>query len=494
MVEIFLAYTFAKDIASTTSNRTGVLTFCALIFILYAIHRFVPLFKNAFTESVTLSVSIIATLICFCSASANAFIPEFITGVIASLIVASYVLHKNKVIQTFAGFKAPILPAVMTARASSMLAPALGIKDTAAVNTVCWSIFALILIIAAALLVYLPKLAFAFHAEHQRKTDTALYVNMAVAGIILMALPFSGSLIFIPAALCFIHFAVSNKLPANITAVLPSLAFLGAISEFLKNNKADSLVTSIVIMSAFCVYMGISRLFYSSSVISSREGKITIDPMLFSGWLAPMLMYKELTRTSIFFAVIALAVYCAAFIKKNTSHTTASILLTITTALTSAALIFRPFFVPDSAAVSSKITLAIIAAAGLACRFIWNKYPEASRYSSQGIFLTAFIALLIDALYFDTALNTIFVMSVMLFVLIVSIMAHSKTWFTASAVSLFTITIYATREYLMALDWWIYLFLAGLTLIVLAAVNEYCKKNNETLKTSVARKFSGWTW
>ena len=100
----------------------------------------------------------------------------------------------------------------------------------------------------------------------------------------------------------------------------------------------------------------------------------------------------------------------------------------------------------------------------------------------------------VDALYFDTAVNTIFVMSVMLFVLIVSIMARSKTWFIASAASLFTITVYATREYLMALNWWIYLFLAGVTLIALAAGNEYCKKNNQTIKSSVAKRFSGWTW
>ena len=46
----------------------------------------------------------------------------------------------------------------------------------------------------------------------------------------------------------------------------------------------------------------------------------------------------------------------------------------------------------------------------------------------------------------------------------------------------------------MALNWWIYLFIAGVILIGLAAGNEYCKKNNETIKTSVIKKFSGWSW
>ena len=85
-------------------------------------------------------------------------------------------------------------------------------------------------------------------------------------------------------------------------------------------------------------------------------------------------------------------------------------------------------------------------------------------------------------------------MTVMLLVLIVSIMARSKTWFITSASCLLIVTLYATREYLMALNWWIYLFFAGMILIALAAVNEYCKKNNETLRSSVVKRFSSWTW
>ena len=95
---------------------------------------------------------------------------------------------------------------------------------------------------------------------------------------------------------------------------------------------------------------------------------------------------------------------------------------------------------------------------------------------------------------FDTAANTIFVMSVMFFVLIISLFAKSKTWFITSAASLFIITLFASRVYLMALNWWIYLFIAGVLLIAIASVNEYCKKNNETLKTTVAKQFSDWTW
>jgi hypothetical protein len=191
---------------------------------------------------------------------------------------------------------------------------------------------------------------------------------------------------------------------------------------------------------------------------------------------------------------MAAAIYTACFIKKNTAPVTASILLTVTTALTAIALITRPFLIPSSAEISSKITIAIVALTGAACRFIWRKNTEAARYSSNAIFILSFIALLIDAIRFDNGANTIIVMTVMLLVLIVSIMARSKTWFITSASCLLIVTLYATREYLMALNWWIYLFFAGMILIALAAVNEYCKKNNETLRSSVVKRFSSWTW
>jgi hypothetical protein len=212
-----------------------------------------------------------------------------------------------------------------------------------------------------------------------------------------------------------------------------------------------------------------------------------------TAWISMILMYEP-NRTNGFFTLIALAVYISGYIKKNTSKKCAAGLLTATAVFAAFALMTRPYLVPEFKAVSSKINIAIIVLVGIACRFIWREFKSASKISSETIFIISAIALLFDTLYFDTAENTIFSMTVMIIILMISIMTRSKTWFIASSVSLFTITVYATREYLMALNWWIYLFIAGVILIGLAAGNEYCKKNNETIKTSVVKKFSGWTW
>ena len=225
----------------------------------------------------------------------------------------------------------------------------------------------------------------------------------------------------------------------------------------------------------------------------SRFNIRAVDPLITVA-IVPVFKVFGVTDLPVFLGLIACAIFCTGLVKKNFSDKAVSVLLTLSTAFTVIALIERPFFIFESRAVTNKITLAMIALSGFAVRFIWRKFENIAKNFSQIIFIFTFVSLLIDAIVFDTAENTIFVMAIMMIVLLASIVSRSKTWFITSAASLFTITLFATRDYLMALNWWIYLFLAGVILIGLAAANEYLKKNNETLKTSVAKKFSGWTW
>ena len=144
--------------------------------------------------------------------------------------------------------------------------------------------------------------------------------------------------------------------------------------------------------------------------------------------------------------------------------------------------------------ISSKITLAIVALTGLAVRFIWRHHKSAADTASNIIFVSAFAGLIIDAMRFHNAGNTIFVMAVTIVMLLIACALRSKTWFTASSAALVIITLYATRKYLMALDWWVYLFIAGIVLIGTAAFNEYCKKNGSDIRSTITGKFAGWKW
>ena len=101
---------------------------------------------------------------------------------------------------------------------------------------------------------------------------------------------------------------------------------------------------------------------------------------------------------------------------------------------------------------------------------------------------------MMDALYFEDAGNTVFVLAVTTAILIASFVFRSKTWFSVSSIALVSIVVYSLKDFFGTLSGWVYLFAAGLILIGVAAVNEYCKQNGENVKTKLAHAFSDWKW
>ena len=481
-------------VSNEEGKRYGFIVFAALMLLIYVIHRFVPVLKCIQNEILTLSFMILGAVICAVNMTAYAFIPELIIVVAVDFIITGYVFHKNETVQLVAGVSAPLLPLLITYYLINVFKDILDM-DYKGVSAICWSSLALLFTVAAVTMMYISKKSEGLFSKLNKKTDAGIYSYLSFAGTLLIFAAMFDRYAAIPCAVCLIHFAVSNKLYNNITAIGSALAVSVTLFNFLyENDSVSRYIGLFVLVALFIFYMTISKFIYSKSLIEKKETRIIIDPMLFVGWLIIIFIGAFQTRYTQFSILIALAVYCICFIKKNTSYTVASSLLSASAVLTASAIITRPFLIPESKEISSKITLAVAVLVGVACRFIWRKYADAAKISSQGIFISCFVALLIDDIVFDNAANTIAVMSIMISVLFVSIIIRSKTWFIISSSSLFIITVYTTRDYLMALNWWIYLFIAGIILIFLAAVNEYCKKNNETLKSSVAKRFSGWTW
>ena len=490
IVSLLLALMAAMSIYSLSGKRSGCLLFFAASFVLYLLHRYVPSLKHILTESVTLVTAAAASAACLCIASSQAFVPETASAILMSAVIGAYIFSKRKAVRMTAGISAVVLPMITCGFSTQVISDLLStpIGET---NLVCWCILALILVVSAFILDRLSSKADG--KWYSQDLFAAVYTDLAAAGLILMVVSCMHCFYAVPMAVCLLHFAVSNRLRVNVTAVLPALTAIILMYEAITDYPCDDFIKCLTMFCILCFYMAVSRLVYGKGIIIRTEKKLIVDPMLLSGWLAIGLMLGT-SRDAVFFTLMSAAVYCGCFVKKNTSAKTAAMLLTFTTFLAATAIMTRPFLIPDSKQIVSKINIATLALTGLSCRLVWRKFREAAKYSSNAIYIMSFVALLLDAVIFDNGTNTIFVMTVMIFVLIASIMQRSKTWFIASSVCLFTVTVFATREYLMALRWWIYLFFAGMVLIALAAVNEYCKKNNETLRTSIAKRFSGWTW
>lgn len=490
---VYTIYVIGFSIYSYFNESLAIVVTASMMIFAHLLNRFSRSIKTVFSEVFTLIFAVISSLIVAGNMNSAHFVFELIIIAVVSIILASYVFSRFKAVQVMAGLTAPIFPFIGTGSFYSAMCSFFEYKDTKEIAIIFYSILALIFIAATAFILWLPQYAFIFHAKHPRRTDTILYTNMTVASIILIFLTENSSVFMVPVIVNLIHFALSNKLSCNITAVAPVISLSLITYNITKFNGYSAFTVMTALMILFILMMIISRITFKNYLFRHENCKFIADPLMISAWLPIVLMF-DITKTGFFMSSIALGIYFVCFIRKNTSSDAVSILLTISTVLIATAFIFRPFMVVDSEIISSKITLAIIALIGAACKVIWRKHRKSSLLSSTMIFILSFSGLIIDAIYFQTAGNTIFVMMITVLILLVSLISKCRTWFMTSSIALFTVTIYATREYLMALNWWVYLFAAGMILISVAATNEYYKTKGETVRSCMAKAFSDWTW
>lgn len=490
---VFTAYMAAITTTQELSFRMSVIVFGIIVIAIYLIHRFVPQFRNGFSEIFSFGAVVYAGFIGISQAGKDGFVPELLIAAAAAVIVALYIFDKKKGVQIFAGISAPILPICITESLHYCITASDNSIGADTANVLCWSGLTFIFIAFAAFLLILPRISFSFHAHHPRKTNTALYSLLITSGIILLFISGYSSVFMFPAALCILHFALSNRLRINIPAVLSVFSAINVVHSVTYHYLPGYYPVLIAMIVTFISFMILSKAVYPNAFIEKKNGRYIFDTFLLCAWL-PILLMIDSSESDLFIMLMAAGIYAAGFIKKNTSKTTKRVLFTVTTVIIAEAIYVRPFLIPASDMISSKITLAVFALTGVILRFIWRADDDCAKLPTNILFIIAFSGLLYDMLIFDTALNTIFGMSVMLFILMVSIITKNRTWFLTSSIALFTVTLYSTREYLMALSWWVYLFFAGLVLIVIAAANEYYKTKGETVKTTVSNKFKEWNW
>jgi len=94
--------------------------------------------------------------------------------------------------------------------------------------------------------------------------------------------------------------------------------------------------------------------------------------------------------------------------------------------------------------------------------------------------------LFFNAVYTQKIEDALILGTAMLILLAVSFSLKLKTWLALSIVSLIAITLYTTREFWFSLPWWLYLLVVGVSLIVLAALNE--TKKQKTRNSSIKQR------
>ena len=465
-------------------------SFITLAFCL--VNRFIP--KNlASCKVITLVGAVIGSIVSLSAVNRETLWAGFIVPAVTSVIIASYGLNQDKSVQTASGLAFPIIPFLMAVFFNSNLMLVMHMGSDERI-TFAYGLLVLIYVLTAGFFVYLPKINFSFYANHPVKSQAIIYTSMISATAVLLSISRYSQLFMIPVILCIAHFVVSYSMSCNITATGSVIGFIFLTNSILKHYlDDDSDMRLYIMLGLFIVLVIISRIVFPDGFSVKSDNKTLIDVILLSSWTA-VIPFPLTSRATFFLRTIAIAVFIAGFVKRNTKKETACVLVSISATIACFAFMTRPFLTPASSMIASKVNIAIFALLGAAYMIIWKNNKSVSKSASTIIFVLSFISLMIDGLIFNNIGNRIFVLAVTAGVLVLSFFLKSKTWFTVSSISLVVLTISSTYRYFNSAGWWLYLLIVGIVFITIASINEICKKNGETMKSKVSKTFSDWTW
>lgn len=491
IIGIYTAFIAVGMVEDKFGTDFIILLFAFIALVIYLANCMIPKNLSA-SRAISFVFALIGAFISLMANNDSYFGINVIVPITMSLCIIGYGAHKEKAVQILAALASPFLPFCTAVYLNNRFRDFFTETAQHDIETFVFGTLTLFYMAIAALFIFMPKIR-----DNGRKIefpDVMVYTNMIAAAAILLNITGFSQLFMVTAALCVFHFILSYFMSCNITAVGSAMSFIILVNHVLQHYLGKDSDSEMYIMFAlFAVLMVISRIVFPEKFAVKKDGRVLIDVIILSGWAA-VIPFPTFSRVSLFLRIIAVAVFMASFIKKNTNKETAAVLLSLSSALAAVAFMTRPFLTPDSSMIACKINLAIFALLGIACKYIWQNHKLASKISSTIIFVIAFTGLIIDSMVFSNIVNKIFVLAVTAAILILSFFTKSKTWFVASSVALVVITVFSTWRYFDALGWWLYLFIVGIILIVIAAVNESCKKKGESVKSTVSKKFSDWTW
>lgn len=489
---IYTGMTAACRFEDEIGKDFSMLIFAASTLVIYLINIFLP--KNPIIARIISFIGIvIGSFISLLAGNDELFVLNLIVPAAATLSIAYHCLSRSKEIQIATGLTLPIIPFLSALFLNNRFNE---LFDTGSneLKTLVYGGLVLIYILMAAFYLNMRKIAFKLHAHRPLLSHLVVYSVMIMAALVLMSISGYTELFLLTVGLSVLHFIVSYFMNCNVTAIGSVISIISLTDHIIRHYFGKGSEQEKYIMFGLFVLMIIaSRFVFPEAFVFKKDNRIRIDVLLLSSWAA-FFTFGFIDKISAFLILMSIAVFIAGFIKKNTKKDTAAILLSFSVFFTVLAAMNRPFLNPDSSMVQSKITLALMVLAGIAYRYIWRNHKEASKIVSTIVFVLSFAGLIIDGLIYSELLNIIFVLVVTAGILIFSFFVKSKTWFTASSISLVIITVVSTRKYFNSAGWWVYLLAVGIVFIAIAAVNEACRKKGETMKSTISKKFSDWTW
>ncbi len=490
IIGVYTAFTVSGGLEDEIGEPWAMLLFGAITFVIYSLNYVIP--KNLTVSKIISFIGFVIGAIVALNADSNdVFGLNLLLPAVLTAIIMGYCLHKSKDIQFVAGLALPLMPLCMAYTAYDHLFISGGTTDE--FRVIVYGTLAIVYILMASFFIFLPTIAFDFYTKHPVRAHSAEYTLMTAAVSTLFAISGYSELFFITIGVSIFHFIISCTMKNNITAAGSVIALIITVINITVVHIKNDNIRNYIVLGLFALLVIASRAVFSESIIYKKNDRISFDVLLPTSLVAlfGLSTINEVTR---FLIYIAVAIYVAAFIKKNTNKNTAAVLLSVSALIVSFAFVFRPFLTFDSSLVSSKINLGILMLLGVAYKLIWRNHKEVSKVVSTVMFILAFGGLIVDGIIHDNMANRIFVLAVTAAVLIFSFYAKSKTWFSVSSIALVILTVLLTAKYFTSAGWWVYLLAVGVIFIIIAAINEACRKKGESMKETVTKTFSDWSW
>lgn len=194
----------------------------------------------------------------------------------------------------------------------------------------------------------------------------------------------------------------------------------------------------------------------------------------------------------VFFIPVLLAGYLLHFVRITDDPDHRRKLLTVSAALGMFAFWIQPVVNVSDTYFEGKLHILPMIAFALVIRSLYGNKIGGDFLFGVGVY--TMLRLGLSAIASESGADIATVLLTALVMFIASFYIKQKKWFLLGGISLITLAAYLHMKLTDGTQWWVYLLLTGLVLIVVAASNEMLKQRGDSLKSRAGRLWEDWSW
>ena len=194
-----------------------------------------------------------------------------------------------------------------------------------------------------------------------------------------------------------------------------------------------------------------------------------------------------------FFVPVLAAGFLLHFVFEQTEETLRKRLVTAAAVCCTAAFWLQPVYAVQSGSYwDGKLHLLPLIAFGVVIRKIYGARIGENFLFAIGVY--AILRIAGSALMYEKPADLVTILALGLSVFIVSFFVKQKKWFLLGGATLIGIAVYLRMKLFIDIQWWVWLLLAGILLIAIAATNEMLRARGDSLKERAGRLWEDWQW